>query len=192
MIVSRTTLPDVLLIEPRVFGDARGWFYESFHAPRYAEHGIHGPFVQDNASRSLRGTLRGLHLQHPDPQGKLVSVMEGAVLDVAVDVRVGSPTFRQHVAVELSADNKRQLWIPSGFAHGFCVISESALFTYKCTALYSPASELTVAWNDPSLNIVWPTSAPLLSSRDASALCVDDLYSQLPTYLQNLYEPKLT
>ncbi len=182
MKVVPTTLPEVMIVEPKVFGDARGWFYESFHARRYAEAGIHGPFVQDNASRSSRGTLRGLHLQHPDAQGKLVSVAEGAVLDVAVDVRVGSPTFGRHVAVELSADDKRQLWVPPGFAHGFCVLSESALFTYKCTAYYAPESEITIAWNDPAIGIVWPTSVPTLSARDAAAPRLADALARLPGY----------
>jgi dTDP-4-dehydrorhamnose 3,5-epimerase len=182
MRVTPTALPEVLLVEPRVFGDARGWFFESFHAARYAEHGIAGPFVQDNASRSARGTLRGLHLQHPRAQGKLVSVAEGAVLDVAVDVRVGSPTFGRHVAVELTSDDKRQLWVPPGFAHGFYVLSESALFTYKCTDYYAPEAELAVAWDDPAVGVRWPSSSPILSARDAAAPRLEALMDRLPRY----------
>jgi dTDP-4-dehydrorhamnose 3,5-epimerase len=131
-------LPGVLLVEPKVFGDGRGFFYESYQQRRYAEAGIPGPFVQDNVSRSARGTLRGLHFQHPRAQGKLVSVLAGAVFDVAVDIRRGSPTFARWFGVELSGENKRQLWVPPGFAHGFCVLSETADFAYKCTDYYAP------------------------------------------------------
>src|SRR5262249_17049762 len=138
MKVTETSLPGVLLIEPKVFGDARGFFLETFQAARYAEAGIHLPFVQDNLSRSNKAPLRGLHFQEPTPQGKLVQVLAGAVWDVAVDVRSGSPTFGKWVGVELSADNRRQLWVPPGFAHGFCVLSESADFLYKCTDFYAP------------------------------------------------------
>jgi len=181
MQVHATAIPGVLLFEPRVFGDARGFFLETFHAGRYAEAGLRLPFVQDNWSRSARGTLRGLHFQWPHPQGKLVSVVSGAVWDVAVDVRRGSPTFGQHVGVELTADNKRQLWVPPGFAHGFCVLSESADFVYKCTALYEPQHDRGVRWNDPALAIPWPVEAPLLSQKDTAAPLVADA-PVLPEY----------
>ncbi|NVJ04033.1 dTDP-4-dehydrorhamnose 3,5-epimerase [Myxococcus sp. AM001] len=182
MKVTPLELPDVLLLEPKVFGDDRGFFMEMFHAARFAAVGIPGPFVQDNYSRSAKGTLRGLHFQEPQAQGKLVQVLAGAVYDVAVDVRRGSPTFGQWVAVELSADNRRQLWIPPGFAHGFCVVSDSADFHYKCTALYAPETERSVAWNDPDLAIAWPVSEPLLSPKDAQAPRLRDA-PLLPEYV---------
>jgi dTDP-4-dehydrorhamnose 3,5-epimerase len=181
MNVIKTALPDVIIFEPKMFGDPRGFFLEHYQAERYAGYGVGGPFVQDNLSRSARGVLRGLHLQNPKPQGKLVGVMRGRVLDVAVDVRVGSPTFGQHVTVELSDDNFRQLWIPRGFAHGFAVLSETADFYYKCDALYSPADEITVRWNDPALNIDWEVTDPNLSERDASAPLLKDI-GGLPKY----------
>lgn len=174
-------LPEVLLVEPRVFGDDRGFFMELFHARRYADAGIPGPFVQDNYSRSARGILRGLHFQEPQAQGKLVQVLAGAVYDVAVDVRKGSPTFGKWVAVELSSDNRRQLWIPPGFAHGFCVLSESADFHYKCTTLYSPETERSVLWSDPDLAIPWPVREPVLSAKDARAPRLQDA-PVLPVY----------
>jgi len=174
MQVHPTAIPGVLLFEPRVFGDARGFFLETFHAARYAEAGLSLPFVQDNWSRSARGILRGLHFQWPNPQGKLVSVVSGAVWDVAVDIRKGSPTFGQHVGVELSADNKRQLWVPPGFAHGFCVLTESADFVYKCTALYEPQHDRGIRCNDPALAIPWPVASPLLSQKDAAAPLLAD------------------
>jgi dTDP-4-dehydrorhamnose 3,5-epimerase len=158
-------IADVLLIKPKVFGDERGYFIETFHAERYAANGIPS-FVQDNLSRSRAGTLRGLHLQQPHAQGKLVSVLEGEVFDVAVDVRVGSPTFGRWVSAIISAANHHQLYVPPGFAHGFCVTSEHALFSYKCTDLYHPECELGVAWDDPDLAIPWPVSAPLISAKD--------------------------
>ncbi|MBM4220955.1 MAG: dTDP-4-dehydrorhamnose 3,5-epimerase [Gammaproteobacteria bacterium] len=166
MKVIPTALPEVLIIEAQRFGDARGYFIETFQLQRYQAAGINLPFVQDNLSRSRHGSLRGLHLQNPRPQGKLVSVLEGEVYDVAVDVRLGSPTFGKWVGVTLSAENHRQMWIPPGFAHGFCVTSESALFFYKCTDLYSPESELGILHDDPSLAIPWPVKAPLLSDKD--------------------------
>lgn len=169
MKVTETALPGVLLIEPKVFGDDRGFFFEAYHAKRYAEAGIPAAFVQDNLSRSVKGTLRGLHYQEPNAQGKLVQVLAGAVFDVAVDIRKGSPHFGKWVGYELSAENKRQLWIPAGFAHGFCVISDSADFSYKCTDFYSPAAERGIAWNDPDLGIAWPVERPLLSAKDAAA-----------------------
>jgi dTDP-4-dehydrorhamnose 3,5-epimerase len=181
MNVINTDIPDVVIIEPKIFGDPRGFFLEHFQVERYIAFGAGGPFVQDNMSRSSRGVLRGLHLQNPNPQGKLVSVMRGRVLDVAVDVRVGSPTFGRHVAVELSDENFRQLWIPRGFAHGFAVLSETADFFYKCDALYSPSDEITIRWDDPDLNIDWRTPAPALSARDTAAPFLKDIQG-LPRY----------
>jgi dTDP-4-dehydrorhamnose 3,5-epimerase len=169
MNVIRTAISDVLIIEPELSGDQRGFFCETFKADRYAALGIAGPFVQDNLSRSARGVLRGLHLQNPKPQGKLVTVLRGAVRDVAVDVRIGSPTFGRHVAVELTEENRRQLWVPRGFAHGFLVLSQTADFFYKCDELYSPADEITLRWDDPALAIDWGIASPTLSPRDAAA-----------------------
>jgi dTDP-4-dehydrorhamnose 3,5-epimerase len=180
--VLSTEIPGVLIIEPKVHGDARGFFLETFHAERYQEAGIPGPFVQDNYSRSVKGTLRGLHFQEPQPQGKLVQVVSGAVFDVAVDIRKGSPTFGKWVGVELSSDNKRQFWVPPGFAHGFYVLSESADFQYKCTALYAPQYDAGISWNDPDLAIAWPLSGePKLSAKDAAAPRLKDA-KVLPTY----------
>jgi dTDP-4-dehydrorhamnose 3,5-epimerase len=181
MNIIKTHIPDVVIIEPKIFGDPRGFFLEQFQVQRYSAFGAGGPFVQDNMSRSSHGVLRGLHLQSPNPQGKLVSVMRGRVLDVAVDVRVGSPTFGRHVAVELDDENFRQLWIPRGFAHGFTVLSESADFFYKCDALYSPSDEITIRWDDPDLNIDWRTPAPALSTRDSAAPFLKDI-QRLPRY----------
>lgn len=158
-----------MLVEPVVHRDDRGFFFESWHAEKYAELGIDTQFVQDNHSKSARGTLRGLHAQLATPQGKLVRASQGEILDVAVDIRTSSPRFGQHVAVVLSADNFKQLYIPEGFAHGFCVISERAELQYKCTDLYDPAGEITVAWNDPALGIEWPVKEPLLSQKDGAA-----------------------
>ncbi len=168
MKIETTNLPGVLLIEPKRLGDARGYFLETWHEERYAAAGINLRFVQDNLSRSVRGILRGLHLQHPTDQGKLVYVVEGEVFDVAVDVRVGSPSFGQWTGATLSARDHRQLWIPPGFAHGFCVTSDVAVFAYKCTAPYSSAHEMGVAWNDPALGIAWPIADPQLSAKDAA------------------------
>jgi len=170
MKVTPLGIPEVLLIEPKVFGDVRGYFLETYHTERYAAAGIPGPFVQDNMSRSCRGTLRGLHMQNPRPQGKLVQVVDGEVFDVAVDVRVGSPSFGQWVSAILSARDHRQLYIPPGFAHGFCVLSDHALFAYKCTDLYCPEYERGVAWNDPDLAIPWPVENPLVSDKDKKHL----------------------
>lgn len=166
MKVIETALPGVVIIEPKVFGDQRGFFIETFQTERYREAGIELPFVQDNHSRSPRGVLRGLHFQRSRPQGKLVSVSRGAVYDVAVDINPESPTFGQYVGVELSDNNHRQLWIPPGYAHGFCVISEVADFQYKCTELYFPEDEGGLMWNDPDVNIPWPVETPLLSAKD--------------------------
>ena len=172
MNVIPTDIPDVLLLEPRVFGDSRGFFFESFNQRSFeAATGGETRFVQDNHSRSGRGVLRGLHYQVEHPQGKLVRVVAGVVFDVAVDIRSGSPTFGRWVGAELSADNKRQLWIPPGLAHGFLVLSETAEFLYKTTDFYAPAHERCIIWNDPVLGIRWPlTEPPILSDRDAAGV----------------------
>ena len=166
MNVAPTGLPGVIVLEPRVFEDPRGFFFESYHAERYARAGLPEHFVQDNHSRSIPGALRGLHYQLRHPQGKLVRVLRGAIWDVAVDIRRGSPTFGRWVAVELSADNKRQLYVPPGFAHGFCVPTEESEVEYKCTAFYVSEDERGIAWNDPALGIAWPITTPLLSDKD--------------------------
>jgi dTDP-4-dehydrorhamnose 3,5-epimerase len=176
-------VPDVLIIDPKLFGDQRGFFLETYQSTRYAEHGISRPFVQDNLSRSAYGVLRGLHLQNPMTQGKLVSVMRGRVLDVAVDVRIGSPHFGQHVAVELSEHNRWQLWVPRGFAHGFVVLSETADFFYKCDEFYSPKDEIVVRWDDPAIGIKWGVENPSLSTRDAAAPLLSEV-KNLPVYGQ--------
>jgi len=175
MNVTPTAIPDVLLLTPKVFGDSRGFFFESFNE-RAFEAAIGGPahFVQDNHSRSGRGVLRGLHYQVEQPQGKLVRVVAGAVFDVAVDIRPGSQTFGRWVAAELTADNHHQLWIPPGLAHGFLVLSDSAEFLYKTTAYYAPAHERCILWNDPVLDIRWPLEGqPILSAKDAAGLPFD-------------------
>jgi dTDP-4-dehydrorhamnose 3,5-epimerase len=178
-----TALPGVYVIEPVVHGDARGWFFESFHARKYAELGIDTQLLQTNVSRSARGVVRGLHYQWPNPQGKLVSVLEGEVYDVAVDIRRGSPTFGRWEAAMLTAGNHRQLWIPEGFAHGFCVVSEAATFMYQCTALYDPAADSGVRWNDAAIGIDWPVAGPLLSEKDkASPFLADVPADKLPAY----------
>ena len=151
------SIPGLLLLEPEVFGDARGFFFESWNSRAYSEAGLPAAFVQDNVSRSRRGILRGLHAQNPCSQGKLVQVLEGEVFDVAVDIRQGSPTFGQWNGTTLSAENKRQFWIPAGFAHGFLVLSDTALFHYKCTDYYSPGDEFAVLWSDPDIGIEWPS-----------------------------------
>jgi dTDP-4-dehydrorhamnose 3,5-epimerase len=177
-----TSLPGVLVIEPDVHRDGRGFFLETYHADRYRAHGIAGPFVQDNHSRSVARTLRGLHLQVRRPQGKLIRVTEGAVFDVAVDVRRGSPTFGRWVCVMLSADSFRQCYVPPGFAHGFCVVSPIAQLEYKCTDLYDPQSEIGIAWNDPALGIDWPVTDPILSPRDSRHRSIAELGDTLPTW----------
>jgi dTDP-4-dehydrorhamnose 3,5-epimerase len=183
MRVTPLSLPEVLLIEPKVFGDARGFFLESFHAERYRSAGIALDIVQDNLSQSRRGVLRGLHFQHPHAQGKLVSVLKGEILDVAVDVRVGSPSFGRWTSHVLSEAGAAQIWIPPGFAHGFYVLSAEALFSYKCTAYYSPEDEATVLWNDPAIGIDWPTGTPQLSEKDQKGLRLADIpRSRLPHY----------
>lgn len=166
MKITPTDLPGVRLIEPTVFGDERGFFLESFHVQRYAEAGIPGPFVQDNHSRSRQGVLRGLHYQLQHPQAKLVWVTRGEVFDVVVDIRHGSPTFGRSVSVMLTEDNHRRLYVPAGFAHGFCVLSDMADFLYKCDDFYHPEDEGGILWCDPDLAISWPVSAPLISPKD--------------------------
>jgi dTDP-4-dehydrorhamnose 3,5-epimerase len=183
MHVIATEVPDVLIIDPKLFGDQRGFFLETYQSTRYVEHGISRPFVQDNLSRSAHGVLRGLHLQTPKAQGKLVSVMRGGVLDVAVDVRVGSPHFGRHVAVELSEDNRRQLWVPRGFAHGFVVLSETADFFYKCDEFYHPKDEIVVRWDDPAIGIKWGVENPSLAARDAAAPLLSEV-KNLPVFGQ--------
>jgi dTDP-4-dehydrorhamnose 3,5-epimerase len=177
----QTDLPGVLVIEPDVHQDPRGFFLETYHAAKYRAGGIEAPFVQDNHSRSIRGTLRGLHLQPGRPQGKLIRVVEGEIFDVAVDVRRRSPTFGRWVAVTLSAENFKQCYVPPGFAHGFCVLSQDAQVEYKCTDLYEPASEVGVAWNDPVLAIPWPIAQPLLSDRDRRNPTLAELMEKLPS-----------
>ncbi len=168
-------LPGLRLIEPRIFGDDRGWFLETYNQARYREAGLEVAFVQDNLSWSRRGILRGLHFQNPNPQGKLVSVLEGEVFDVVVDLRRSSPTFGRWTGVVLEGASKRQLWVPPGFAHGFVVLSPAALFHYKCTAFYSPADELTLRWDDPDIGIAWPIEAPVVSEKDRRGRCLRDI-----------------
>ena len=175
MKVIETALPGVLIIEPKVFGDHRGFFLETFQIERYREIGITLPFVQDNHSRSQRGGLRGLHFQRTRPQGKLVSVSRGSVYDVAVDIEPASTTYGKFVGVELNDDNHRQLWIPPGYAHGFCVLSDVADFQYKCTDLYFPEDEGGLIWNDPDVGIPWPIDAPQLSAKDLKNPCLREL-----------------
>lgn len=176
--VTELSIPGVVVVEPQVFGDARGFFKELHQSARYEALGIgKGGFVQDNLSKSRRGVLRGMHIQNPSPQGKLVSVLEGEVWDVALDIRVGSPTFGKWEAVTLSAENHKQLWLPEGVAHGFVVTSETAMFWYKCTRLYSPSTEITVRWDDPAVAIAWPLGdlTPSLSAKDQQGLLLADI-----------------
>lgn len=168
MRVVASALADVLIVEPDRFEDERGSFMETYSARRYREAGIDATFVQDNLTRSHKGVVRGLHLQYPNSQGKLVSAVAGAAFDVAVDVRRGSPAHGQWIGVELSADNKRQLWIPEGFAHGFCALADDTLIAYKATTHYDPGAEVTVLWNDPAIGVEWPVVSPLLSAKDAA------------------------
>jgi dTDP-4-dehydrorhamnose 3,5-epimerase len=170
MKVLRCPLEGLLIIEPKVFGDARGFFLESWNRNRYREAGLDAEFVQDNVSFSRRGILRGLHHQNPNPQGKLLQVLLGEVFDVAVDIRRSSPTFGKWHGLLLSAENKRQFYVPPGFAHGFAVVSDTALFHYKCTEFYSPKDEISIRWDDPDIGIEWPVKEPLLSEKDAKAL----------------------
>jgi len=179
---TETDLPGVILVEPDVHEDPRGFFLETYREDRYRAAGIFGPFVQDNHSRSTKGTIRGLHAQRKRPQGKLVRVIEGAVYDVAVDIRKGSPGFGRFFAAELSSQNFRQLYIPPGFAHGFCVTSPICEFEYKCTDYYDPSDEIVIAWNDPAVAIPWPVTDPLLSNRDKAAPTLEQAADRLPLY----------
>lgn len=184
MKVIETALPGALIIEPQVFGDTRGFFYESYNKGKWRDAGIDADFIQSNVSRSARGVLRGLHYQWPNPQNKLVSVVEGEVYDVAVDIRRGSPTFGQSVGVMLTADNHRHFWVPEGFAHGFCVLSEFATFTYQCTALYDAKADAGIRWNDAALGIDWPLSEPLLSDKDGrTPLLAEVAPERLPVFV---------
>ena len=178
-----TELPGVLLIEPVVHRDARGFLLETYHAQKFRDAGVTQPFVQDNHSRSAARIVRGLHAQlGAHPQGKLVRALQGEIFDVAVDVRRGSPTFRRWVGARLSSDNFRQLWVPPGFLHGFCVLSETAEVAYKCTELWDPSAEISVRWDDPDLAIDWPVREPILSEKDAKAPMLTELLDRLPRY----------
>ncbi|WP_445776040.1 dTDP-4-dehydrorhamnose 3,5-epimerase [Shewanella sp.] len=179
MNVIKTKIKDLLIIEPKIFGDDRGFFYETFQAERYKAAGIDANFVQDNRSRSSKGVLRGLHFQKTKPQGKLVTVTDGEVFDVAVDLRPHSETFGQHEAIILTGQNKLQFYVPPGFAHGFCVLSDTADFQYKCTDYYDPSDESGLLWNDPSLQIKWPLSKPLLSDKDSVQPTLELIKEQL-------------
>jgi dTDP-4-dehydrorhamnose 3,5-epimerase len=182
-----TEIPGVVILEPKVFGDARGFFMETYSADRYRQAGIGGPFVQDNISVSQKGVLRGLHFQNPNPQAKLVEVLQGEVFDVAVDIRRGSPTFGKWIGATLSDQNHRQFFVPAGFAHGFCVLSEMAMFHYKCSDYYAPASEGGIAWNDPDIGIDWPIKNPTLSSKDLAYGRLKDFPAQkFPVYKKDV------
>ena len=180
MQITKTPLDGVLLIEPKVFKDPRGFFLESYQEQRYRDAGIDVSFVQDNHSCSSKDILRGLHVQLSNPQAKLVRVVEGSVFDVAVDLRKDSPTFGKWYGVELSAENFRQLFVPVGFAHGFCVTSERAQFEYKCSNYYNPKHELSILWNDPAIGIRWPVSAPILSPKDEKGALLESVRESLP------------
>lgn len=182
MNVVTTALEGVLVIEPRVFADARGFFFESYRADRYAAAGLPARFVQDNHSCSAPGTLRGLHYQLRHPQGKLIRVLRGSIFDVAVDIRRGSPTFGRWVGVDLSAENKRQLYVPPGFAHGFCVPHEGSEVEYKCTDFYAPDDEHGIVWNDPTIGIDWPVASPLISDKDRGYQPLSSDRTDLPEY----------
>jgi dTDP-4-dehydrorhamnose 3,5-epimerase len=173
--VEKTKLPGVVVISPTVHGDDRGFFMETFHQADFANAGLPDNFVQDNHSRSAHGVLRGLHFQYPQWQGKLVRVISGEIFDVAVDVRIESPTYGQWVGVVISAENKQQVYVPPGFAHGFCVVSEMADVVYKCTSLYKPADDTGILWNDPAIGIEWPIANPIVSAKDCKAGLLSDL-----------------
>ena len=186
MNVIETRIPEVLILEPKVFGDERGFFMETYNEARYREAGLPSNFVQDNLSLSARNVLRGLHFQNPDQQGKLVYVLQGEVFDVAVDIRAGSPTFGEWEGITLSAENKRQFWVPEGFAHGFVVTSDTALFAYKCSAPYNAKADAGVRWNDPEIGIKWPVEEPTLSEKDKNAPLLRDLPAEKqPRYLNS-------
>lgn len=182
MTVTDAPLPGLKIIEPAVFRDQRGFFLETYHQRRYCDAGIDTVFVQDNYSRSGRGTIRGLHIQVTSPQAKLVRVVHGVIFDVAVDVRRGSPTFGRWFGETLSADNFKQLYIPGGFAHGFAVVSNYAEIEYKCSAFYDPADEISIRWDDPAIGVEWPVTSPILSPRDAAAKPLSEVHDWLPRY----------
>lgn len=184
MKIQATRLPGCVIIEPAVFGDARGFFFESWNAERFGQHGLPTKFAQSNVSSSSKGVLRGLHYQWPRPQGKLVSVLEGEVFDVAVDIRPDSPTFGQWEGVRLSAENKRQFWIPEGYAHGFLGLTDRVVFTYLCTDVWVKEFDSGIRWNDPQFGIEWPIDAPLLSDKDAQAPLIADIPAdRLPVFV---------
>ena len=178
MKIIKTDIPDVLIIEPDILPDDRGFFCETYHRSRYTQSGIDVEFVQDNLSYSVKGTLRGLHYQHPHSQAKLVQVLSGEIFDVAVDIRSGSPSFGKWVGIYLSSENRNQLYIPPGFAHGFCVLSDTALFAYKCSDFYAPDCEGGILWSDPDLAIDWPIKESLLSEKDGKFPCLKDVSSE--------------
>lgn len=177
-----TAIPEVIVVEPDVYRDDRGFFLETYHQSRYRDGGLPGELVQDNHSFSVQGTLRGLHAQLRNPQGKLVRAVTGEIFDVAVDIRPGSPTFGRWVGEVLSGENFRQLWIPPGFAHGFCVLSETAHVQYKCTTFYDREDEIGLLWNDPGIGIVWPVESPLLSPKDSTAPRLAEIMHKLAKY----------
>lgn len=179
-----TELPGVIVVRPDVFRDERGLFLETYHAQKYAANGIDANFVQDNHSRSSRGTVRGLHAQCRRPQGKLVRALSGAIFDVVVDIRRNSPSYLKWISVELSADNCHQIYIPTGYAHGICVLSKFADIEYKCTDFYDSSDELRVLWNDPEINIAWPSANPILSPKDSAACPIAEQLSRLPLWRQ--------
>ena len=179
-----TSLPGVIIVEPDVYQDERGFFLETYHLRKYRDAGIPLTFVQDNHSRSVYGTIRGLHAQQHHPQGKLIRAIEGEIFDVAVDIRRGSPTFLHWVAITLSAQNFRQCYVPAGFAHGFCVISPMAEIEYKCTDFYNPADELHVRWDDPDIDIHWPIATPIQSPKDRAAPYLREVFERLPSFEQ--------
>jgi dTDP-4-dehydrorhamnose 3,5-epimerase len=179
---SCTQLQGVIVVEPRVFRDERGFFVETFRVDSYGLAGIMDTFCQDNQSRSSRGTIRGLHAQKQYPQGKLVRVLSGSIVDVVVDIRRGSPTYLKWISVELSAENFRQIYVPPGYAHGICIVSEYADVAYKCTAYYDATDELRIAWNDPAIGVDWPVEKPILSVKDQEARPVAELTDLLPVY----------
>lgn len=180
MNIVRTPLSGMLVIEPRIFEDERGQFFETWSRRRYEEAGLPGEFVQDNVSRSKRGVLRGLHFQSPNPQGKLVQAVQGEIWDLGVDLRQDSPTFGQTFGCAVSATNRRQVWIPPGFAHGFLVMSDAAVVVYKCTAYYEPAAERTLLWNDPDLGIDWPAEPTIISAKDRAGVRLKELAAAQP------------
>jgi dTDP-4-dehydrorhamnose 3,5-epimerase len=175
MEVHNTELPEVLVVEPKVFPDQRGFFLETFNEPRYRDAGIAGPFVQDNMTWTRKGVLRGMHYQLKYPQGKLVAAIHGEIFDVAVDIRRGSPTFGKWVGVTLNDENRRQIWVPPGFAHGYCVLSDYAYVTYKCSDVYHPEDDYHLSWNDPAIAIDWPVAEPVLSEKDRVNRTLADL-----------------